>query len=195
MVNPEHHLKIVEFFAHAPQNLPFRGGGGENSKMFQIPDFFPNFCSHVRQFSKECIPPSLDLPLPEIMIYPSDILSQRIGSFRWPNSLSLVSGAQEYGEAAAYIQAQFEAKNKSTTKEIYCHMTCATDTNNIQFVFDAVTDVIIANNLRGCGLYWKCSCRVYKQPPLPSLYRQNIYVCEILLFRYILFVFYTLYYT
>lgn len=64
-----------------------------------------------------------------------------------------VLGAQEYGEAAAYIQAQFEAKNKSTTKEIYCHMTCATDTNNIQFVFDAVTDVIIANNLRGCGLY------------------------------------------
>ncbi|EZA51950.1 Guanine nucleotide-binding protein G(o) subunit alpha, partial [Ooceraea biroi] len=63
------------------------------------------------------------------------------------------AGAQEYSEAAAYIQAQFEAKNKSTTKEIYCHMTCATDTNNIQFVFDAVTDVIIANNLRGCGLY------------------------------------------
>ena len=63
------------------------------------------------------------------------------------------TGAQEYGEAAAYIQAQFEAKNKSTTKEIYCHMTCATDTQNVQFVFDAVTDVIIANNLRGCGLY------------------------------------------
>jgi hypothetical protein len=39
---------------------------------------------------------------------------------------------QEYGEAAAYIQAQFEAKNKSTTKEIYCHMTCATDTQNVQ---------------------------------------------------------------
>ena len=51
------------------------------------------------------------------------------------------------------MQAQFEAKNKSTTKEIYCHMTCATDTQNVQFVFDAVTDVIIANNLRGCGLY------------------------------------------
>ncbi|KAB0392672.1 hypothetical protein E2I00_006299 [Balaenoptera physalus] len=28
-----------------------------------------------------------------------------------------------------------------------------TDTNNIQVVFDAVTDIIIANNLRGCGLY------------------------------------------
>ena len=63
------------------------------------------------------------------------------------------TGKQSYEEAAAYIQAQFEAKNKSTTKEVYCHQTCATDTNNIQFVFDAVTDVIIANNLRGCGLY------------------------------------------
>ncbi|VDK30608.1 unnamed protein product [Gongylonema pulchrum] len=60
---------------------------------------------------------------------------------------------QDYHEASAYIQAQFEAKNKSANKEIYCHMTCATDTTNIQFVFDAVTDVIIANNLRGCGLY------------------------------------------
>ena len=84
-------------------------------------------------------------------------------SFVWPSNstqrltflhqLGSPLGAQEYGEAAAYIQAQFEAKNKSTTKEIYCHMTCATDTTNIQFVFDAVTDVIIANNLRGCGLY------------------------------------------
>jgi guanine nucleotide-binding protein G(o) subunit alpha len=63
------------------------------------------------------------------------------------------TGEQSYNEAAAFVQAQFEAKNKSNDKEIYCHMTCATDTTNIQFVFDAVTDVIIANNLKGCGLY------------------------------------------
>jgi len=84
-------------------------------------------------------------------------------------------GKQSYEEAAAYIQAQFEAKNKSTTKEVYCHQTCATDTNNIQFVFDAVTDVIIANNLRGCGLYWshwRCANRLgYQQAA--SAARQN----------------------
>ena len=77
---------------------------------------------------------------------------------QWIYTLQLYgifTGKQTYEEAAAYIQAQFEAKNKSTTKEVYCHQTCATDTNNIQFVFDAVTDVIIANNLRGCGLYWQ----------------------------------------
>lgn len=66
----------------------------------------------------------------------------------------LSAGPNTYEDAAAYIQAQFESKNRSPNKEIYCHMTCATDTNNIQVVFDAVTDIIIANNLRGCGLYW-----------------------------------------
>ncbi|KAK6480141.1 G protein alpha o subunit-like, partial [Huso huso] len=63
------------------------------------------------------------------------------------------SGLNSFAEAVAYITLQYESKNKSPSKEIYSHITCATDTNNIQFVFDAVTDVIIANNLRGCGLY------------------------------------------
>lgn len=70
-------------------------------------------------------------------------------------SLSVWSpGANTYDDATAYIQVQFESKNRSPNKEIYCHLTCATDTGNIQVVFDAVTDIIIANNLRGCGLYW-----------------------------------------
>lgn len=63
------------------------------------------------------------------------------------------TGPNEFDSAAEYIQAQFVAKNKSTAKEIYCHLTCATDTQNVQFVFDAVTDVIITINLKGCGLY------------------------------------------
>lgn len=63
------------------------------------------------------------------------------------------TGPSAFTEAVAHIQAQYESKNKSAHKEIYTHVTCATDTSNIQFVFDAVTDVIIAKNLRGCGLY------------------------------------------
>jgi guanine nucleotide-binding protein G(i) subunit alpha len=63
-------------------------------------------------------------------------------------------GNNTYEEAAAYIQMKFENLNKRReTKEIYTHFTCATDTNNIQFVFDAVTDVIIKNNLKDCGLF------------------------------------------
>uniref|UniRef100_A0A8C1ZES1 Guanine nucleotide binding protein (G protein), alpha inhibiting activity polypeptide a n=1 Tax=Cyprinus carpio TaxID=7962 RepID=A0A8C1ZES1_CYPCA len=64
------------------------------------------------------------------------------------------TGSSTYEDAAAYIQCQFEDLNKKKdTKEIYSHFTCATDTKNVQFVFDAVTDVIIKNNLKDCGLF------------------------------------------
>ncbi|KAK9406343.1 guanine nucleotide-binding protein Gi subunit alpha-2 [Crotalus adamanteus] len=64
------------------------------------------------------------------------------------------TGANRYDEAAGYIQNKFEELNKrKDTKEIYTHFTCATDTKNVQFVFDAVTDVIIKNNLKDCGLF------------------------------------------
>lgn len=63
------------------------------------------------------------------------------------------TGPNTYEDASAYIRMKFENLNKrKDQKEIYTHFTCATDTNNIQFVFDAVTDVIIKNNLKDCGL-------------------------------------------
>lgn len=64
-----------------------------------------------------------------------------------------ISGADSFDEGAKYIRRQFESKNVNDDKEIYVHLTCATDTQNINFVFNAVTDTIIANNLKGCGLY------------------------------------------
>ncbi|VDM04590.1 unnamed protein product [Schistocephalus solidus] len=63
------------------------------------------------------------------------------------------TGQQTYSDASRYIQEVFVRKNRSIAKEIYCHHTCATDTYSMQFVFDAVTDVILANSLRESGLY------------------------------------------
>lgn len=69
-------------------------------------------------------------------------------------SSSTFQGTNTYEEGAAYIQMKFESLNKRRDqKEIYTHFTCATDTSNIQFVFDAVTDVVIKNNLKDCGLF------------------------------------------
>ncbi|TWW56566.1 Guanine nucleotide-binding protein G(i) subunit alpha-1 [Takifugu flavidus] len=67
------------------------------------------------------------------------------------------TGGQTYEEAAEYIHCQFQDLNKrKAIKEIYTHFTCATDTKNVQFVFDAVTDIIIKNNLRESGLLDCC---------------------------------------
>ena len=74
--------------------------------------------------------------------------------FTQPFLLFFVSGPNTYEDTAAYIQMKFENLNKrKDQKEVYTHFTCATDTNNIGFVFDAVTDVIIKNNLKDCGLF------------------------------------------
>ena len=54
---------------------------------------------------------------------------------------------------AFYLQEQFCLQNKESEKIIYTHFTCATMTSNITFVFEAVTDVLIKENLRLVGLY------------------------------------------
>ena len=64
------------------------------------------------------------------------------------------SGPDDYEEAIAYVQNRFETLNNNTYKrEIYTHLTCATDTNNIRVVFDVVTDAIIKINMAECKLF------------------------------------------
>ena len=63
-------------------------------------------------------------------------------------------GPNTYTDTLAYIREQFESLNvNQMTKEVHTHLTCATDTQNIELVFDVATDVIIRNNLTDCGLF------------------------------------------
>lgn len=64
-------------------------------------------------------------------------------------------GPNTYDDASNYIKTQFlELNMKKGVKEIYSHLTCATDTKNVEIVFNAVTDIIIKENLKDCGLFW-----------------------------------------
>ena len=55
-------------------------------------------------------------------------------------------------ECRNYIKKKFVCQGSGRrSDEIYSHFTCATDTSNIQFVFDAVTDSIIKSNMKSCG--------------------------------------------
>uniref|UniRef100_A0A3B3I575 Adenylate cyclase-inhibiting G alpha protein n=1 Tax=Oryzias latipes TaxID=8090 RepID=A0A3B3I575_ORYLA len=83
-----------------------------------------------------------------------DLFEEKIGRSPLTICYPEYTGGSTYDETAAYIQCRFEDLNKrKDIKEIYTHFTCATDTKNVQFVFDAVTDVIIKINLREIGLY------------------------------------------
>lgn len=84
-----------------------------------------------------------------------DLFKEKIEKAESPLSICFpeYTGSNEYNEAAEYVKMKFEAMNQSPTgKTVYTHFTCATDTGNIKFVFGAVSDIIIQNNLRDCGL-------------------------------------------
>jgi len=61
-------------------------------------------------------------------------------------------GSDDYQEACDYVKNQFESRNKNSAKVIYTHVTCATDTQNITVVFNAVKDIIIRQSLGQAGL-------------------------------------------
>lgn len=79
--------------------------------------------------------------------------------FWWGNDVKKAfllcsSGPNTFDDASNYIKQQFQDLNmKKGVKEIYAHLTCATDTKNVEIVFNAVTDIIIKENLKDCGLF------------------------------------------
>lgn len=81
-----------------------------------------------------------------------DLFADKLKRSSMQKCFAEYEGSQDYDEASQYITEQFEAINNRANQPSYCHLTCATDTNNVQFVFDAAVDVILANNLKNSGV-------------------------------------------
>ncbi|KAI9271313.1 G-alpha protein [Sporodiniella umbellata] len=62
-------------------------------------------------------------------------------------------GGNSYDAACQYLHDKFTTVNtRADTKQIYTHLTCATDTKQIKFVMNAVNDIVVHDNLRNVGL-------------------------------------------
>lgn len=62
------------------------------------------------------------------------------------------TGPQTYEAGAQFLQNLFQSKNKNPKRNVYCHLTCATDTTNVAAVFNAVKDTVIRLSLSHAGL-------------------------------------------
>ncbi len=60
------------------------------------------------------------------------------------------AGGDNFEEASDYVREKF--LQNSGGRETHVHVTCATDTENIQLVFAAVSGMVIADNLKKTGL-------------------------------------------
>ncbi|TNM89669.1 guanine nucleotide-binding protein subunit alpha-14-like isoform X2 [Takifugu flavidus] len=59
---------------------------------------------------------------------------------------------QDPGAAQEFILKMYQEQNPDKEKTLYAHFTCATDTENIRFVFVAVKDTILRHNLKEFNL-------------------------------------------
>lgn len=80
-----------------------------------------------------------------------DLFAEKIKRVNITAAFPEYDGPQEYNAAVDYIRAQFESMNERDTKPIYTHITCATDTNQIQVVVVAVKDIMLNLNLQNSG--------------------------------------------
>jgi hypothetical protein len=55
-------------------------------------------------------------------------------------------------DAAGWIQRQFEELNAKSGRLFFAHQTCATDTQNVERVFDTCRMAILNKNLKGIGI-------------------------------------------
>lgn len=82
-----------------------------------------------------------------------DLFKQKIATSDIVNFFPDYSGKPGDVQAGCeYFSHRFQALNQNPQKQVYVHLTCATDTSQIKFVLSAVNDIIIQANLRDCGL-------------------------------------------
>jgi len=96
-----------------------------------------------------------DLFLEKLPEYPFRIPGKRFEDFQGPYATpDMTPGTPElqkcYEAASHYLLDLFLARNKQSN-DVYSHITCATDTKNVEVVFNACKDIILKVNLNGSG--------------------------------------------
>ncbi|XP_067915839.1 guanine nucleotide-binding protein G(t) subunit alpha-2-like [Heterodontus francisci] len=116
----------------------------EVNRMHESLQLFNSICNH-RYFSTTSI---------VLFLNKKDLFEEKVKKVHLRICFPEYNGSNTFEDAGNYIKTQYLDLNlRQDVKEIYSHMTCATDTQNVKFVFDAVTDIIIRENLKDCGLF------------------------------------------
>jgi len=80
-----------------------------------------------------------------------DIFAEKIKKIDLNVCFPEYTGGLDYDQASEYVRETFLAQNE-TKKQIYHHLTCATDTKNVEIVFLAVRDSILNSILSNAGM-------------------------------------------
>ncbi|GMR56520.1 hypothetical protein PMAYCL1PPCAC_26715, partial [Pristionchus mayeri] len=81
-----------------------------------------------------------------------DLFEEKIRKYPITDCFPRYKGPQAYNESLQHITKRFLRENGNQKRQVYTHVTCATDTQQIQVVIDSVIDVIIQQTMQKIGI-------------------------------------------
>jgi GTPase SAR1 family protein len=86
-------------------------------------------------------------------LFEEKMLSVHIGDQEAFKDFETPLGAADYyDKGVEYFLEKFISKNSNPDRQVYNHITCATDSKNVEVVFEACKDIILRGNLEEAGL-------------------------------------------
>jgi len=85
-------------------------------------------------------------------LFEMKLAKKPLKKFYQPAIDSTISDDTNLEQCSKYFKDLFLARNKNPDKSVFTHVTCATDTGNVKFVFNAVVAMILEENLKSSGL-------------------------------------------
>jgi len=80
-----------------------------------------------------------------------DLMEEKLVEKNFADFVESYSGPNEFKPICDHMKGMFLAKNKAD-KSVFVQITCATDTTNVKFVFNAVVAIILEENMKASGL-------------------------------------------
>jgi GTPase SAR1 family protein len=81
----------------------------------------------------------------------SDIFREKIKEVSLATLFSDYTGGPDFDNGTSFIEQEFTKRNHFK-KPVYCHVTCATNTQNVSIVFNGVKDIVVREALVRAGL-------------------------------------------
>lgn len=81
-----------------------------------------------------------------------DLFEKKLGKKKFSDYRKDYDGANTLEECGNYCKKEFIKLITDKDKAIYPHVTTATDTSNVKFVFNAVVAILLDANLKSSGL-------------------------------------------
>ena len=118
------------------------------NRMVEAIELFDEICNN-RHFASS----NMILFMNKKDLFEEKIVNVHIGDQKSFEDFPVPHGHIDYfGKGSRYFLRKFIKKNSNPDRKVYHHVTCATDSKNVEIVFNSCKDIILRGNFKEAGL-------------------------------------------